>query len=41
VITLSQAHRHLSGRERSLELASIGRHCAEVEWELMRLLRDR
>ena len=41
VITLSQANRHLSGRERSLELASIGRHCAEVEWELMRLLRDR
>jgi len=39
-ITLSQAYRHLSGRERSLELASIGRHCAEVERELMRLLRD-
>lgn len=39
VITLEQAQRHLSGRERSLELASIGRHCAEVERELLRLLR--
>ena len=38
-VTLEQAHRHLSGRERSLELASIGRHCAEVELELLRLLR--
>lgn len=38
-VTLEQAHRHLSGRERSLELASIGRHCAEVERELLRLLR--
>lgn len=39
-VTLEQAHRHLSGRERSLELASIGRHCAEVERDLLRLLRD-
>ncbi|MBI2154209.1 MAG: phosphotransferase family protein [Candidatus Rokubacteria bacterium] len=39
IVTLRQAHRHLSGDERSLELASIGRHCAEVEWELLRLLR--
>ena len=39
VVTLEQAHRHLSGRERSLELATIGRHCAEVERELLRLLR--
>ncbi|MFQ5830527.1 MAG: phosphotransferase family protein [Candidatus Methylomirabilia bacterium] len=39
VITLGQAHRHLSGDERGIELASIGRHCAEVEWELLRLLR--
>jgi aminoglycoside phosphotransferase (APT) family kinase protein len=38
VITLRQARRHLNGRERSLELASIGRRCAEVEWELLRLL---
>lgn len=41
IITLRQAHRHLSGHERSLELAAIGRHCAEVEWELLRLLRQR
>ncbi len=40
VITLAQANRHLSGRERNLELASIGRHCAEVEYEVMRLLRE-
>lgn len=33
--------RHLSGAEPSLELASIGRHCAEVEWELLRLLGKR
>ena len=39
VITLRQARRHLTGGERSLELASIGRRCAEVEWELLRLLR--
>jgi aminoglycoside phosphotransferase (APT) family kinase protein len=39
VITLRQARRHLTGRERSLELASIGRRCAEVEWELLRLVR--
>ncbi|MBI4588053.1 MAG: phosphotransferase family protein [Candidatus Rokubacteria bacterium] len=39
IVTLRQAQRHLSGDERSLELASIGRHCAEVEWELLRLLR--
>ncbi len=37
-ITLRQARRHLSGSERSLELASIGRRCAEVEWELLRLM---
>jgi len=39
VITLRQARRHLTGREKSLELASIGRRCAEVEWELLRLIR--
>jgi aminoglycoside phosphotransferase (APT) family kinase protein len=40
VITLRQAHRHLAGHQRSLELAAIGRHCAEVERELLRLLRE-
>ena len=39
VVTLRQARRHLDGWERSLELASIGRRCAEVEWELLRLIR--
>jgi aminoglycoside phosphotransferase (APT) family kinase protein len=39
IVTLEQAHRHLSGRERSLELGMIGRHCAEVERELLRLLQ--
>ncbi len=31
----SQAERHLSGRDRSVELASLGRKAAEVEWELI------
>ena len=38
IVTLRQAQRHLLGDERSLELASIGRHCAEVERELLRLV---
>lgn len=38
VITLAQARRHLDGEERNVELASIGRRCAEVEWEMLRLL---
>ena len=41
IVTLGQAWRHLSGREHDLELASIGRHCAEVEWEILRLLGRR
>lgn len=41
VVTLRQAWRHLSGREKSLELASLGRRCAEVEWEIMDLLESR
>ena len=40
IVTLAQAWRHVSGRERDLELASIGRHCAEVEWEILRLLGE-
>jgi aminoglycoside phosphotransferase (APT) family kinase protein len=39
-ITLRQARRHLGGGERSLELASIGRRCAELEWELLRLIEE-
>ena len=36
--SLAQAHRHLSGTERSIELASLGRICAEMELEILRLL---
>jgi aminoglycoside phosphotransferase (APT) family kinase protein len=35
---LAQAQRHLSGQERSVELASIGRICAEMELELLNLI---
>lgn len=38
VVTLRQSWRHLAGGERCIELASIARHCAEVEWELLRLM---
>lgn len=37
---LAQAHRHLSGLERSIELASLGRICAEMELETLRLLDE-
>ncbi len=36
--TLTQAQRHLSGRDRSVELATLGRLSAEVEYEICRLL---
>jgi aminoglycoside phosphotransferase (APT) family kinase protein len=35
---LAQAQRHLSGQERSVELASLGRLCAEMELELLTLI---
>lgn len=35
---LNQAQRHLSGQEPNLEFASLGRRCAEVEWEVLRLI---
>ncbi len=35
---LTQAQRHLSGRDRSVELAILGRLSAEVEYEICRLL---
>ncbi len=35
---LGQARRHLSGQERSIELASLGRICAEMELELLDLI---
>jgi aminoglycoside phosphotransferase (APT) family kinase protein len=36
--SLNQAKRHLSGQERSVELAVIGRLASEVEYELLSLL---
>ncbi len=38
---LTQARRHLEGFERSVELAVLGRLCAEMELELLHLLRDK
>jgi aminoglycoside phosphotransferase (APT) family kinase protein len=40
IITLQQARRYLAAGERDIELASIGRRCAEVEWDLLRLLEE-
>lgn len=39
VICLAQANRHLSGLEPSVELASLGRRSAEMQLEMLRLLR--
>lgn len=39
VICLSQANRHLSGREPSVEMASIGRRSAEMQIEALRLIQ--
>ncbi len=36
---LNQARRHLTGEERSVELAILGRLAAEMEWELLDLVR--
>lgn len=38
IICRYQAHRHLSGLARSVELATIGRRVAETEWDLLALL---
>jgi aminoglycoside phosphotransferase (APT) family kinase protein len=38
VICVLQAHRHLSGLDRSLERAMIGRRTCEAEWDLLELL---
>jgi aminoglycoside phosphotransferase (APT) family kinase protein len=35
---LVQARRHLDGQAVSVELASLGRRAAEVEWELLELI---
>ena len=38
VVCIMQAQRHLSGGERSIELAALGRRVAESEWDLLRML---
>ncbi len=40
VICMAQAWKHLSGAEHSVELASIGRRCAETEVDLLQLLAE-
>jgi aminoglycoside phosphotransferase (APT) family kinase protein len=40
VICMLQAHRHLSGADRSLERAMIGRRTCEAEWDLLELLAE-
>ncbi len=39
IFARAQAERHLSGADRSVELASLGRKSAEMEWELLRLIK--
>jgi aminoglycoside phosphotransferase (APT) family kinase protein len=41
IITITQAVTYLSGRSKSVELASIGRRTAETEWELLNLLEGK
>lgn len=36
---LNQAQRHLRGEEPNLEFASLGRRCAEIEWEVIQLIK--
>lgn len=38
IICVMQAQRHLSGGERSVELAALGRRVAENEWDLLQML---
>ena len=40
IICMAQAWKHLSGAEHSVELASIGRRCAETEIDLLQLLAE-
>ena len=37
-ICLYQAHRHLSGLHRSVELAAVGRRASETEYDLLELI---
>ena len=36
--SIQQAERHLSGKDRGIEFASIGRRTGEMEFEMMRLI---
>jgi aminoglycoside phosphotransferase (APT) family kinase protein len=38
IICIMQAQRHLTGGERSVELAALGRRVAENEWDLLQML---
>lgn len=38
--TVQQAERHLSGKDKGIELASIGRRTCEMEYEIMRLIEN-
>ncbi len=40
IICLAQANRHLSGRDPSVELASLGRRSAEMQYEMLRLIEQ-
>jgi aminoglycoside phosphotransferase (APT) family kinase protein len=40
VICAGQAHDHLIGRRRSVELASLGRRICEPEWDLLELITE-
>jgi aminoglycoside phosphotransferase (APT) family kinase protein len=40
VLCQHQAHRHLSGQTRSVELAAVGRRACENEWDLLELLAE-
>ncbi|KUH87759.1 acyl-CoA dehydrogenase [Mycobacterium sp. GA-1999] len=40
VICRLQAHRHLSGQNRSVELAAIGRRACEAEWDILELFNS-
>jgi aminoglycoside phosphotransferase (APT) family kinase protein len=41
VITILQAHAHLQGTIRSVELATLGRRVVEMEWDLLDALEGR
>jgi aminoglycoside phosphotransferase (APT) family kinase protein len=41
VTCLSQAERHLSGKDPSIELASLGRRSAEMQLEVLRLIEEK